>query len=150
MGGGFVSTWDNLRSWFLLGLRRESEFFLLPPEPISVRQGLHSINFQVADLLISLIWLKDCSYFVWHSTDLKLLQRRKHWPYCICAGAVSICLQIMVLLVNELCYSHNLLWFDSNVFCLRITKQPTRHGLIIIYYIQLGLALINSLDQVKG
>ena len=68
----------------------------------------------------------------------------------LCLFAVSICLQIMVLLVNELCYSHNLLWFDSNMFCLRITKQPTRHGLIIIYYIQLGLALINSLDQVKG
>ena len=86
MGGGFVSTWDNLRSWFLLGLRRESEFFLLPPEPISVRQGLHSMNFQVADLLISLIELTISSYFVRYSIDLKLLWRRKHWPYCICAG----------------------------------------------------------------
>ena len=63
--------------------------------------------------------------------------------------AVSLCLQIMILLVNEPCYSHNLLWFDSNVFCLRITKQPL-HELHIIYYTQLGLALINSLDQVKG
>ena len=51
MGGGFVSTWDNLRSWFLWGLRCESELFLLPPEPISVHQGLHWMNFQVADLL---------------------------------------------------------------------------------------------------